>query len=106
MSEQADAATPTTAAPETWPRVVALKRPVDFGSERITSLEFRRGRFGDIKGMKVDDVPPAEQLMLLASRMCGKPLKVIEMLEADDVAEVLEIALGFFGRCLVGGRTG
>lgn len=87
-----------------WPVLVTLKHPFDFGSERIASLQFRRGRMGDLKGMKVDSVPPVDQLMLLASRMCGQPIKVLEMLEDEDGAEVLEIAIGFFARCLGGGR--
>jgi Phage tail assembly chaperone proteins, E, or 41 or 14 len=91
--------------PEEWPRVVRLAHPIDFGSERITALTFRRGKLGDLKGLKVDDVPSAADAMLLASRMCGQPLKVIEQLDADDASEVLEIALGFFGRCLQGGKT-
>jgi hypothetical protein len=88
-----------------WPVTVKLKHPVDFGSERITSLEFRRGRLGDLKGMKVDGVPPVDQLLLVASRLCGQPTKVLEMLEDDDGSEVLELALGFFARCLGAGKT-
>jgi hypothetical protein len=88
------------AAAEKWPRVVKLKHPVDLGSEHITELTFRRGRMGDLKGLKVDGVPPAEQLMLLASRMCGKQIQVIEKLDAEDGAEVLGVALDFFARCL------
>ena len=39
---------------------------------------------------------------MIASRLCGKPLKVIEMLDSDDGSEVLEIAVSFFARCLGG----
>lgn len=88
----------------TWPVVVTLKHPVDFGSERVSQLEFRRGRMGDLKGMKVDTVPPADQLLMIASRLCGKPVKVLEMLDAEDGAEVLELALDFFAKCLEGGN--
>ncbi len=87
-----------------WPVLVTLNQPVDFGSERITSLEFRRGKLGDLKGLKMDGVPPVDQLLLLASRMCNKPIKVLEMLEDEDGSEVLELALGFFARCLGGGK--
>lgn len=92
------------AAPAVWPRVVKLRRPIEFGSEYIDELSFRRGRLGDIKGISVDGVPSAELLMLIASRLCGRPLKVIEMLDVDDTPEVLEIAVSFFGACLEGGR--
>jgi hypothetical protein len=100
----AEAVADRMVADRQWPVVVKLAHPVDFGSERIASLEFRRGRMGDLKGMKVDGVPPVDQLMLLASRMCGQPIKVLEMLEDEDGAEVLELALGFFARCLGGGK--
>lgn len=90
-------------APPAWPRVVRLAHPVDYGSERITQLEFRRGRMGDLKGMKLSDTVPSEQLMLIASRMCGQPIKVIESLDVDDAGEVMGIALVFFEKCLTAG---
>jgi hypothetical protein len=102
LADLADAA--TSGGERTWPAVVALKHPVDFGTERILSLTFRRGKLGDLKGLKIEEVPPANQLLLLASRMCGTPVAALELLDADDGAEVLEIALGFFASCLAGGR--
>ncbi len=98
MSEVAADAAPT------WPRVVKLQHPIQFGSERITSLEFRRGRMGDIKGMKLGDTVATEQLVLLASRLSGQPTNVIEMLDVEDAGEVMEIALDFFAKCLAGGK--
>jgi hypothetical protein len=103
-SEQAEEIVNRVTTDRQWPAIVRLKHPVDFGSERITSLEFRRGRMGDLKGVKVDGIPPVDQLMLIASRMCGQPIKALEMLEDEDGAEVLEIALVFFARCLGGGK--
>lgn len=88
-----------------WPRVVKLSHPIEFDDERITELSFRRGRLGDLKGMSVEEVPPMDKIMLLASRMCGKQVGVIERIDGDDATEVLEIALGFFGACLQGGPT-
>lgn len=87
-----------------WPVTITLKHPIDFAGERIAELKFRRGKMGDLKGLKLDDIPPAEHVMLLASRMCGQQLKVIEMLDGDDVEEVLEVALSFFMRCLGASR--
>ncbi len=102
--EKAEEAADRMLADRKWPVLVTLKHPVDFGATNVTSLEFRRGRMGDLKGMKVDGVPPIDQLLLLASRMCGQPIKVLEMLEDEDGAEVVELALGFFARCLGGGK--
>ncbi len=88
-----------------WPVVVKLSQPVEFGQQTITELSFKRGKLGDLKGMKVDATPSADQLMLIASRLCGQPAKVIESLDTEDSGEVIELALSFFARCLVGGKT-
>jgi hypothetical protein len=87
-----------------WPVIVKLRTPVEFGSDLVTSLEFRRGKLGDLRGVGIDRVPPLDQLLLVASRLCGQPIKVIESLEDDDGAEVIELALDFFARCLGGGK--
>lgn len=86
------------------PRVVKLKTPIDMGSEQICELTFRRGRFDDMKGIglnlkeaKIDD------LMLLASRLCGQPVAVLGKIDEDDVGEVMAIASDFFLKCLGAG---
>ena len=84
-----------------WPVTVTLKHPVEFGETRITSLEFRRGKIGDMKGIKFGGDIPSEHLILVASRLCGQPIKVIEMLDIEDSGEVMDIALGFFVKFLV-----
>lgn len=87
-----------------WPVLVKLKHPVDFGGEPIASLEFREGCLGDLKGIKIDTGGiTLDQLMLITSRMCGKPIKVIEMLRGKDGAEALAIARDFFTESLTGG---
>lgn len=91
-------------APVVWPRVVKLKHPIDFGDERITSLEFRRGRVGDMKGIKHRQDLPSEDLHLIASRLCGQPIKVIELLDIEDAGEVVNIALDFYVRYLAAGK--
>lgn len=88
----------------TWPVVVKLAHPVSFADERIVQLEFRRGRMGDLKGVGIDGVPSVDQLLMIASRMCGRPIAALEMLSDEDGAEVLQLALGFFARCLGGGN--
>lgn len=89
-----------------WPATVTLKHPIDFGSEHIASLVFRRGRLGDIpRGVKPYELPPVDQLLMIASRMCNKPIKALELLEDEDGSEVLELAAGFFMRSHLAGRT-
>ncbi len=101
---EADEAAERMLADRAWPVTVKLAHPVDFGSERIAELVFRRGRLGDLKGIKPDGIPSVDQLLLLASRMCSQPVKVLELLEDEDGAEVMELALGFFARSLGAGR--
>lgn len=87
-----------------WPFTLKLKHPVDFGSERITELVFRRGRAGDMKNIVLRDDLPANDLTLIASRLCGKPTKVIDLLDMDDVGEVNDIAMDFYLKYLAVGR--
>jgi len=104
MSNGGESAPPAVPVRQ-WPVLVTLKHPIDFGSDHITALEFRRGRLGDLKGMRVDMVPTIDHLLMLASRLCGKPVKVLEMLSDEDAPLVVELALDFFGRCLEGGSA-
>ncbi len=89
----------------TWPATITLAVPIQFGKELIESLVFQKGTFGILKGMPSDRTPNMDELMLIASRLCGKPLRVIELLDPDDADEVMAIALGFFGRCRGAGKT-
>ncbi len=88
-----------------WPYELTLGTPVQFGKETITELTFAEGTFGMIKGLKLDRAPDFDQLMTIASKMCGRPLRVIELLAPGDAGEVTAIALGFFARCRGAGRT-
>jgi Phage tail assembly chaperone proteins, E, or 41 or 14 len=90
---------------ETWPRVVKLRHPIDFGDQRILQLEMRRGRAGDIKGLKIGGEMPTEHLFAIASRMSGQPIRVIEMLDVEDAGEVMALAIDFYGLCLGAGKT-
>lgn len=94
-----------TTPPRQWPVRVDLKHPIEFGKQHISQLEFRRCRLGDLKGMKVDGIPPVDHLIMLASRMSGQFTSVIDRLDAEDASEVLAIALESFTSCLEGGRT-
>jgi hypothetical protein len=105
--QEADAAAPDAAAPDaalSWPVTVKLEHPIEFGSERIESLTFQRGQIGFLKGIKIDGVPLTEQLLLIASRLCGKPVAALERIDPDDSGEVIELAMSFFARCLGAGK--
>lgn len=85
-----------------WPVTVALRTPVSFGkNETIEALVFQKGNFGTLKGLglNITEEPSFDALMMIASRLCGRPLSVIERLDADDVDDVVRMARGFFSRC-------
>lgn len=85
-----------------WPRRVVLRAPVAFGKdETLDELVFQKGNFGILKGLGLapDAQPNLDALMVIASRLCGKPIGIIERLDPDDVEEVVDIARGFFLRC-------
>ena len=89
-----------------WPITVNLRFPIEFGTDTITKISMRRGRAGDLKGVQLGkEGMPADHVFLIASRMSGQPVKVIEMLDADDAQEVMAIAVDFLGRCLGAGKT-
>jgi hypothetical protein len=87
-----------------WPLTLTLSVPVEFGKETIQAITFQKGTFAAIKGMRIDRAPSVDDLMLIASRLSGRSLKVIESLDAEDADEVIAIALGFFARCRGGGK--
>lgn len=84
-----------------WPVTITLRTPIHFGKETIESLVFQKGNFGVLKGLELDATqePSMDALMVIASRLCGRPLGVIERVDPDDVEEVLAMARGFFARC-------
>jgi hypothetical protein len=89
-----------------WPVTITLGTPIQFGKESIAELVFQKGNFGVLKGLNipVDRTPHIDELMEIASRLCGRSMKVIEKLDPDDADEVVAIALGFFARCRGAGK--
>lgn len=81
-------------------KTIRLKHPVQLGEkdQQVEELAFRRGRVGDLKG--VGDDAGFDDLMIIASRLAGVPLRVIERLDEEDAGEVLAYAMSFMRRCL------
>lgn len=105
LSEAAQREADAIMAERTWPYVLELRFPFDFGKRSFTSLTFQKGKLGMMAGMSLEAQPSIDKLMLIAARLAGVPIGVIEALDPDDATEVISIALGFFARCLSGGRT-
>lgn len=102
LGEVADASSTSLSYDErSWPHVIKLDEPIDLGKGKvITEIEMRRGKLADIKGIKLGGELPTEQLMLVASRLSGQSIAVIERLDAVDAGEVMSISLDFYSRCL------
>jgi hypothetical protein len=83
----------------TEPTKLRLKAPIALGSETIEELTFRRGRFGDLKGIDLAAVN-MDAIMVVAGRLSGQTTAVIERLDEEDVGEVVAIVTGFFARSL------
>ena len=94
---------PAPAPEPSWPRTVTLKHPVEYDGQRITHLTFRRGKNGDMKGLKLTDGIDAADLTRIAARLCGQSVVVIDELDIDDAGEVNAIALDFYAKYLKGG---
>lgn len=84
-------------------KIIKLRRPIEFGRETIEELQFRRGRLGDLKGIKISTEIAVDDIMLIASRMSGLVLPAIQKLDEEDAGEVAEHVLGFYERCLQAG---
>jgi hypothetical protein len=104
MSElQIESMTVESLAAKAWPIIVDLKTPIDLGKSSVSRIELRRGRLGDLKGMQLREGLPADHMLLIASRLSGQPLGVIERLDMDDSGEVMAAVMDFYVRCLGAG---
>lgn len=100
MARKRNEAAAALEAAVSWPLTIKLKHPIAYGSTEIDQLTFRRGKLGDLKGIEIRESFPIDDLMLVAGRLCGQTVAVMERLDEADAQEVCTIALGFIGRCL------
>ena len=71
-----------------------LKHPIQFGSEMITELTFRRPTAGDM--MDISANPGMADMIKLASKVSGTEMAKVRMLDIEDTLAVVEIVGGFF----------
>lgn len=77
-------------------KVYKLKKPIEWGEETITQLEFKVPTIGDIKFMKLTD-PTLDDILKLGSKLSGQPQKMIEALSIADGMAVAELLGNFLG---------
>ncbi|MGN7867796.1 phage tail assembly protein [Paracoccus sp. 22332] len=74
-----------------------LDWPVEFKGEKIEALTFRRRKAKDLVAMDAVKGDMAKTMAMYAS-MCGKPLPVIEDMDADDFERMVEATLPLMGK--------
>jgi hypothetical protein len=84
---------------------IALRVPIEFGKGQvIEELSFRAGQLGDLRGLKLGENIAIDDIIIVASRMCGTAAAALHKLEAEDAGEVMTLALGFIAQCLPAGE--
>lgn len=74
-----------------------LRKPFDFGKESVAELTFREAISGrDLKGIPaMPSLWQGEHVTLLASRLTGKPVSLLELLDSQDHFAILGLVSGF-----------
>jgi hypothetical protein len=83
------------------PVTVKLRKPIDFGSQRIEELTFRGPTGKEMRHLPYRDGYPMAPVLWLAGKISGQPDAVIDKLEGEDLAEVIAVASDF----MPGSRT-
>ncbi|GEM_PF-7135503 len=66
-----------------------LNDPIQFGTEKIESLSFRKAKAKDFREMPI--TPNVGDLLNVAAKLAAQPYSVIDMLSPKDMAEVMKI---------------
>ena len=70
-----------------------LQEPVQFGSERVDTLNFRKPTGKDLR--KMPPKPDLSSLMDMAATLCGQPPSFFDMMDAADVFAAVELVTDF-----------
>jgi len=68
---------------------IKLSEPLQFGTERIETLTFRKAKAKDFREMPI--TPNVGDLLNVAAKLTAQPYSVIDMLSPKDMAEVMKI---------------
>lgn len=77
------------------PVVIKLRSPITFGSRIVEQLTIRPPKAKDLRRLKDSDSAMQTSLNM-ASWLSGEVSQVIDELEGEDLAEVLEVVNLFF----------
>lgn len=74
-------------------KILKLAEPVQFGSETIDTLEFRKPVGKDMRRMPTK--PDISSMMDFAATLCGQPPSFFDMMSAEDVLAAVELVTDF-----------
>jgi hypothetical protein len=81
---------------------VVLKKPISRGEDdpAVTELHLRDEiTAGDLRGIKFSQLkdPCPDDILTIASRLCGHPLAVLNRMSLHDLGAVGEVIISFLG---------
>ncbi len=76
------------------PNIVTLEYPIEYGSELLSELSFRRLKTKDLKGIKFNSIG-FDDFQKLIERLSGNPPSVVEELDAVDLMKCIEVVSSF-----------
>lgn len=77
------------------PVVIALRKPIAFGSRTISEITVRPVKAKYMRAIKETD-GNMQSTLAMASKLTGEVREVIDELEGPDLRDVLEAVNGFF----------
>ncbi len=83
---------------------IVLKHPIEFGGEKIATLNLRRPTAKDFRPLKSMEFPFA-MMLDFAAALANLPAAALDTLDVDDVPAVLEVVGGFLGGFPGTGKT-
>ncbi len=81
-----------------------LKHPIQWGSEIITELRFRKMRFTDLKA--IDGKNEMIALGILISRLTNTTPPIVDEMDVEDVLEAGKVIMGFMPQSRKVGDSG
>ena len=72
-----------------------LNYPIKHGEEEISTLEFRRPTYKDVKNSKISDLDNFSAMMNITARLTGTPESVLLNMDLSDVVSCTKIVSDF-----------
>lgn len=83
-------------SPVNYPYELKLKHPIQFGSEEIKIINYRRPRAKDMRGINMNNLDFGSVLDIFA-KMSDQPPPAIDEMDAEDAIKAVEVFSSFLG---------